>query len=106
MQERIPKSLHLFPAWKMDGLKSFNLFFSENTGISEVWETISRFNEQMSSSNWKIENRKRQEIYWLHHTIKEELGKKTYKSLSKNVLNILERQLLEGKTISQILKEI
>ena len=37
----------------------------ENTGISEIWETINSYNKQMSSSNWKIENRKRQDIYWL-----------------------------------------
>ena len=101
------RALHLFPEMENGWTPKVSICSSqENTGISEIWKTISSFNEQMSSSNWKIENRKRQDIYWLHHTIQEELGKKTYKSLSKNLLNTLERQLLEGKTISQILKEI
>lgn len=101
------RALHLFPAMENGWTPKVSICSSlENTGISEIWETISSFNKQMSSSNWIIENRKRQDIYWLHHTIKEELGKKTYKSLSKNLLNMLEGQLLEGKTIPQILKEI
>ena len=101
------RALHLFPAMENGWTPKVSICSSlENTGISEIWQTINSFNEQMISSNWKMENRKRQDIYWLHHTIKEELGKKTYKSLSKDLLKILERQLIDGKTISQILEEI
>ena len=78
----------------------------EHTGISETWGIISNFNKQMSSSNWKEEHRKRQNIYWLHHTIKEELGNKTYNSLSEEKLEKLEEKLLNGKAIFQIMEKI
>ena len=67
MQRKNTKELlHLFPAMENGWTPKVSICSSqENTGISEIWETISRFNEQMSSSNWKIENRKRQDIYWL-----------------------------------------
>ena len=35
----------------------------------------------MTTNNYKDENRKKQDVYWLHHIIKEELGNKKYNSL-------------------------
>ena len=85
--------------------KSFSLFYLENTGVSEIWETIKSYNEHITSSNWKVENRK-QLMYWLHQSIKEELGKKKYNSLSTKQIKKLEEMLSNGKTIYQIIEGI
>ena len=58
----------------------------------------------MISSGWKMENRKDQNSYWLHHQIKEELGSKQYNSLlAEGKLKVLEKELAKGKTIYQLL---
>ena len=58
----------------------------------------------MIANSYKTKNRKKQDIYWLHHTIKEELGNKKYNSLFlEGKLKKLEIQLNEGKTIPEIL---
>jgi len=102
------RALHLFPAMENGWTPKVSVCSSlENTGITEIWNTIENYNTQMTSSNWKIENRKRQDIYWLHQTIKQELGNKKYNSLkSEGQLDVLEKQLSEGRTIYQITEEL
>jgi hypothetical protein len=61
----------------------------------------------MSASGWKKKNRKKQKTYWLHHIIKEELGRKKYNLLlSSGKLRILEKELTKGNTIYQLLSSI
>lgn len=106
-KQEYQRALHLFPAMENGWTPKVSVCSSlEHTGISEIWEIISSFNKQMTSSKWKEEHRKRQKIYWLHHTIKEELGNKTYNSLSEEKLEKLEEKLLNGKTIFQIMEKI
>ena len=45
-------------------------------------------------------------MYWLHQSIKEELGKKKYNSLSTKQIKKLEEMLSNGKTIYQIIEGI
>tara|TARA_X000001036_G_C20078355_1_gene562100 strand:- start:248 stop:532 length:285 start_codon:yes stop_codon:yes gene_type:complete len=79
----------------------------ENTGILEIFATINKFNTQMISNGWKTANRKKQNIYWLHLTIKEELGSKKYNTLlSEGRLEILEEELEKGITIYQLLNSL
>jgi len=101
------RALHLFPPSENSWTPKVSVCSAlENTGISEIWETIHSYNELIMSSNWKVENRKKQLIYWLHHTIKEELGNKKYNSLSKIQIKKLEEMLSNGKTINQIIDKI
>lgn len=102
------RALHLFPAMENGWTPKVSVCSSlENTGINKIWETITTHNSQMKSSVWKSENRKRQNIFWLHHTIKEELGNKKYNSLiSEGKLENLEKELSAGKTIHQIIEEL
>jgi len=61
----------------------------------------------MSASGWKNKNRKKQKIYWLHHIIKEELGRKKYNLLlSSGKLRVLEKELTKGNTIYQLLSSL
>ena len=102
------RALHLFPEMKNGWTPKVSVCSSlENLGINKIWETITTHNSQMKSSAWKSENRKRQNIFWLHYTIKEELGNKKYNSLnSVGKLENLEKELSVGKTIHQIIQEL
>jgi len=54
-----------------------------------------------------MDNRNRQNNYWLHHMIKHELGSKKYNSLiAEGKVKILEKELRKGKTIYQLLSSV
>jgi len=99
------RSLHLFPTMENGWTAQVSTCSAlENTGISEIYETINKFDTQMISSGWKSKNREKQTIFWLHHRVKEELGKKQYNSLlSSGKIKFLEEELTNGKTIYQLL---
>tara|TARA_B100000767_G_scaffold188188_1_gene175533 strand:- start:316 stop:1257 length:942 start_codon:yes stop_codon:yes gene_type:complete len=102
------RALHLFPAMENGWTAQTGTCSSlEDTGIAEIFETITKFNAQMISSGWKNTNRENQNIYWLHLAVKEELGSKQYNSLlAEGKLKILEKELNKGKTIYQILASL
>ena len=101
-------ALHLFPASENGWTPKVSVCSAlENTGIKDIWETINTYNQQMISNNYKDENRKKQDVYWLHHIIKEELGNKKYNSLVlEGKLEKLEIKLIKGGTINQLLEEL
>jgi len=101
-------SLHLFPASENGWTPKVSVCSAlENTGIKEILETTSSYNNQMIANSYKTKNRKKQDIYWLHHTIKEELGNKKYNSLIlEGKLEKLEKQLNKGKTIVQLIETL
>jgi len=99
------RSLHLFPAMENGWTPQVSTCSAlENKGVDKVWDTITTYDSQMSASGWKNENREKQNIYWLHLAVKQELGSKQYNSLlAEGKLNILEKELTKGKTIYQLL---
>ncbi len=99
------RSLHLLPGikngWTPQVITCSAL---ENTGVDKVWDTITTYESQMCANGWKNKNREKQNIYWLHLTIKEELGNKQYNSLvAEGILKAMEDELTKGKTICQLL---
>ena len=102
------RALHLFPAMENGWTPQVRTCSAlDNIGIIEILEIINQFDAQMISSGWKIENRNTQNKYWLHLKVKEESGNKKYnKLLEEGKLTQLEKELVEGKTINQILAEI
>ena len=102
------RSLHLFPPMKNGWTPQVDTCSAlENTGIDKIWDTITTYDSQMSASGWKNENREKQNLYWLHHSIKEELGTKQYNLLlAEGKLKILEKELSKGKTIYQLLNNL
>ena len=61
----------------------------------------------MTCNNWKFINRKKQDKYWLHHTIKYELGNKKYDILlSQGKIKDLEKEICKGKTVYQLIKTV
>jgi LAO/AO transport system kinase len=102
-------ALHLFPAnengWKVEANTCSGL---EKIGLEEIWETIEKHNSQMKANGFFTENRKEQNIYWLHSQIKEGLGNKKYSQLKTDgTLKKLEEKLLNKKTtIYQLLEDL
>jgi LAO/AO transport system kinase len=99
------RALHLFPAMENGWTPKVSVCSAiENTDIDKIWDMITTYDSQMSASGWKNKNRKKQNIYWLHHIVKEELGSKQYNSLkAEGKLKDLEKELTKGKTIYQLL---
>ena len=61
----------------------------------------------MLANGWKNENREKQKIFWLHHTIKEEYGKKKYQNLIKHKrIKEFEKQIKNGENMYKILLKI
>jgi LAO/AO transport system kinase len=102
------RSLHLFPAMENGWTPQVNTCSAlKNTGIDKIWNTITTYDSQMSSSGWKNTNREKQNIYWLHLTVKEELGNKRYNLLlARGKLKLLEKELAKGKTIYELLESL
>jgi LAO/AO transport system kinase len=102
------RSLHLFPAMENGWTTQVNTCSAlKNTGIDKIWNTITTYDSQMSSSGWKNTNREKQNIYWLHLTVKEELGNKRYNLLlARGKLKLLEKELAKGKTIYELLESL
>ena len=102
------RALHLFPTMENGWFPKVNICSAlENNGINEISDTINTFDKQMVNIGWKMKNREKQNIYWLHHTVKEELGTKKYKSfVSEGNFKVLERELKDGKTIYQLLASL
>tara|TARA_B100001250_G_scaffold58504_1_gene45542 strand:+ start:9228 stop:10169 length:942 start_codon:yes stop_codon:yes gene_type:complete len=79
----------------------------ENIGILEILEKIEKFDRKMIKNGWKVLNRKKQDKYWLHVYIRDELGKKQYNILKTNgKLKKLENQLKKGEPIHTLLKTL
>jgi len=99
------RALHLFPDMENGWTPKVSVCSaSENTGIDTIWDMITTYDSQMSASGWKNKNREQQNIYWLHHTVKEELGSKKYNLLLvEGKFKMLENELIKGKTIYQLL---
>jgi len=102
------RALHLFPPMENGWTPQVSTCSAlENTGILEIFDTITTFNKQMSTTNWKNENRNRQNVYWLHHQIKEELGNQKYQSLiNTNKIDKLEHKLNAGSAIYELIEDL
>ena len=102
------RALHLFPAMENGWTPKVSTCSAlENKGVTEIFETINKFNDQMLSNSWKIKNRNNQNSYWLHLKVKEELGNKKYNSLlAAGKLKLLKKELEKGKTLYQLIKSL
>ncbi len=101
-------TLHLFPTindWEPQVCMSSAL---KNKGLENIWKIIEKHNSKMKDNGFFIENRKKQDIYWLHKNIKEELGNKKYQLLkAEKKLDKLEKKLQNKEvTIYQLLENL
>ena len=102
------RALHLFPPMENGWTPQVSICSAlENMGFFKIWDIITTYDSQMIASGWKNKNRKKQNIYWLHHRLKEELGNKQYNLLLvEGKLNILEKKITKGTTIYQLLSSL
>ena len=102
-------ALHLFPSntngWKTEVNCCSAL---ENTGLDKVWESIQTYNLKMQKNGFFTKKREDQDVFWLHNTIKHDLGNKKYITLKKNgKLKNLEKRLLNKRIpIFQLLGDL
>ena len=99
------RALHLFTAKENGWIPQVSTCSAlDKTGLDTIWELIEKHNNQMQASSYFMDNRNRQNNYWLHHIIKQELGNKKHQQLiAEGKLKILEKELRKGKTIYQLL---
>ena len=102
------RALHLFPAKENGWIPQVSTCSAlYKTGLDTIWELIEKHNKQMQASSYFIENRNRQNNYWLHHIIRHELGNKKYQQLiSDDSLTDLEQDIKKGSSIYEVLKKI
>lgn len=70
----------------------------KNIGISNVWDEIVKFKQQVDENGYFLKNRNHQQINWMYNNINEELKRLFYGS--KNIashLKTLEKQIISNK---------
>jgi len=102
------RALHLFPAKENGWIPQVSTCSAlDKTGLDTIWELIEKHNNQMQANSYFMDNRNRQNNYWLHHIIKHELGNKKYQQLiADNSLTDLEQDIKKGSSIYEVLKKI
>jgi LAO/AO transport system kinase len=95
-------ALHLFPpspsGWKPEVYTCSSV---DNTGIEDIWQTISKYVKLTRQSGYFEEKRKQQEVIRMHDTIAEKLNDSFYNSEDIKKLNLeIEDQLREGTITS------
>ena len=102
------RALHFFPEKKNGWIPQVSTCSAlDKTGLDTIWKLIEKHNNQMQANSYFIDNRNKQNNYWLHHIIKHELGNKKYQQLiADNSLTDLEQNLEKGSSIYEVLKKI
>ena len=76
------RALHLFPAKKSGWMPTVETCSAiEQTGISEIWETVEKFRELTKTSGYFAEKRREQNQYWMMETIDAQLRSDFYGNL-------------------------
>jgi LAO/AO transport system kinase len=73
------RALHLFPAKSSGWMPTVETCSAiEQTGISEVWQTIEKFLDLTQTNGYFVEKRKEQNQFWMIETIEEQLKNRFY----------------------------
>ena len=93
-------SLSLFPKQNNWTKKAVCCSAIKSTGIDKIWKLTENYFKIMNQNNFILLNRAKQQVFWLHKKIKEELGIKKYNMLkNNNSLDKIEQDVLK-KNIS------
>ena len=92
-------ALHLFPANDNGWIPVTHVCSSHlKKGISPIWKSIEQHRIQISNNGWLIENRKRQNIFWMHQKIEEEIKNSFYNNPeTKKRIKLLEKAVNKGE---------
>ena len=102
------RALHLFPGNENGWICQVSTCSAiKDTGIKPIIETIYKFDTQMKNNRWKTRNRINQDKYWLHLTLRQELGNIAYNQLlEEGKILQLEEELENGKNINQLIANL
>lgn len=93
-------TLSLFPKQNNWTKKAVCCSAIKSTGIDKIWKLTENYFKIMNENNFILLNRAKQQVFWLHKKIKEELGIKKYNMLkNNNSLDKIEQDVLK-KNIS------
>jgi len=94
-------ALHLYPAatnnWQTPVLTCSAL---NNTGISEIWETVEAYAQKMQSSGFWEQNRQKQNVEWLLTFIRQSLEDEFFNNpVVKQKFSDVKESILSGKIL-------
>ncbi|WP_445735415.1 methylmalonyl Co-A mutase-associated GTPase MeaB [Mariniflexile sp.] len=92
-------ALHIFPqsdsGWEPVVTKASS---TKNTGISTVWDAITKYKQLVTENGYFIKNRNHQKIRWMYNNINEELKRMFYgnKDIASK-LSVLEKDIIASE---------
>jgi len=92
-------AIHLFPANANGWVPKVHICSShENSGINTIWKTIESHRSTNLENGWISANRAKQNIFWMHQRIQEQLKTDFYgdKTISKAIIKY-EKQVERDK---------
>lgn len=97
-------ALHLFPAsesgWTPQVLTCSAL---KNEGLDQIWNKIVDYKNQAIDNNHYHNRRRKQSLFWMHETIRENLHANFFKNLKvQKKLSFLEAEVLSDKKSSYV----
>lgn len=95
--QELKNSIHLFPPKNSNWIPPVKLCSAINkTGINEVWETISSYENQTKLNGFFTKNRQQQKLNWFHKTLKNKVITEYYSSNATQIKQT-EKDILNGK---------
>lgn len=101
-RQEYQNAMHLFPPNKNNWIpKALTCSALENQSIGQIEKVISSFVEQTKGNASFYQNRKEQDLYWMHETLKENLLADFYlKQENKLQISSAENKVLKGELSS------
>jgi len=92
-------ALHLFPRTESGWIPQVSVCSAvENKGIAEIWTMIETYVAQTKASGYFEQKRQRQNLHWLHETIRQTLLDRFFARQDvKQLLPTLEKQVESGQ---------
>lgn len=95
--QELKNAIHLFPPKNSNWIPPVKLCSAINkTGINEVWETISSYENQTKLNGFFTKNRQQQKLNWFHKTLKNKVITEYYSSNATQIKQT-EEDILNGK---------
>lgn len=95
-------ALHLMPPSLSGWIPKVTSCSSQTgEGVKELWKMIEQYVAFTKENQWFDNNRARQNLYWMHETVNEELKRRFYANPNiQEKIKKLEQEVKEGKISS------
>ncbi len=108
-RSQVSQALHLYPASESGVERMVQVCSAlNNTGVEDIWKTITSFETETAASNYRQLRRKKQQVYWMHEYIDRRLKidfyqHKNVKNQLKNITSKVENGNISPQKAAQIL---